>query len=181
MYRIAEWYGCTSTPNTGLRIDPYQIAKGIYEREHEHPDLKGRKIIGIADPAIWEESKGESIESMMEKAPYFITNDKADHKRLPGLMQFHYRLAFDENGKAMFYCFNTCKQFLRTVPALVYSEKNTEDVDTDGEDHIYDECRYVMMENPLAPRKNSLIMEDREDPLNMFSNDRRDKYAFYRT
>jgi hypothetical protein len=24
-------------------------------------------------------------------------------------------------------------------------------VDTEGEDHIYDECRYVCMENPVAP------------------------------
>lgn len=181
MYRIKEWYGCTNTPNTGLKLNPVEIAKGIYEREHEDPELKGRRIIGIADPAIWEESKGESIERMLERAPYFITNDKGDHKRLPGLMQFHYRLAFDENGYAMFYCFDTCKEFIRTVPALVYDEKNIEDVDTSAEDHIYDECRYVMMEHPMAPRRNALYEAPPEDPLNMFGSSAQDKYAFYRT
>ena len=181
IYRIAEWYGCTKTPNTGIRLTPQEIAKGIYEREHELPQLKGRKIIGIADPAIWEESKGESIERMLERAPYFISNDKGDHKRLPGLMQFHYRLSFDENGRSMFYCFNTCKEFIRTIPTLVYDDKNIEDIDTEGEDHIYDECRYVMMEMPLAPRKNSLTQPPPEDPLNLFEGSRpHNEYAFYR-
>jgi hypothetical protein len=27
---------------------------------------------------------------------------------------------------------------------------DVEDVDTEGEDHIYDECRYVCMENPCG-------------------------------
>ena len=181
IYRIKEWYGCTNTPNTGLKLHPVEIAKGIYEREHEDPMLKGRRIIGVADPAIFEESKGGSVESMLEQAPYFITNDKGDHKRHPGLMQFHYRLAFDENGYAMFYCFDTCKEFIRTIPALVYDDKNVEDIDTEGEDHIYDECRYVMMERPVSPRKNALYKDPPEDPLNMFSSSAQDKYAFYRT
>ena len=40
----------------------------------------------------------------------------------------------------MLYVFNTCHNFIRTVPNLVYDEKNVEDVDTDGEDHAYDQC-----------------------------------------
>ena len=62
-----------------------------------------------------------------------------DHKRLPGLMQCHYRLAFDKNGQCMFQVFNNCRGFIRTVPMLVYSETRPEDIDTDMEDHIYDE------------------------------------------
>jgi hypothetical protein len=40
------------------------------------------------------------------------------------------------------------------VPSLVYDEHHVEDVDTSMEDHIYDECRYVLMENPISPRKH---------------------------
>lgn len=38
------------------------------------------------------------------------------------------------------------------------------------EDHIYDEWRYVMMENPIPPRKN--FLKDKvpgDDPLNLFA------------
>ena len=49
----------------------------------------------------------------------------------------------------MLYVFSTCKHFIRTVPNLVYSETDVEDVDTDGEDHIYDELRYICMEYPV--------------------------------
>ena len=48
----------------------------------------------------------------------------------------------------MLYIFDTCKNFIRTIPALVYDDVNTEDIDTDGEDHIYDETRYFLMANP---------------------------------
>ena len=77
--------------------------------------------------------------------------DRADNTRVAGKQQLHDRLAFDENGIPMMYVFSTWRHFIRTVPALVNSQVDVEDVDTDGEDHIYDECRYVCMENPCAP------------------------------
>lgn len=49
--------------------------------------------------------------------------------------------------------FHTCKHFIRTLPALVYDSGNVEDIDTSQEDHIYDMCRYVLMENPISPKK----------------------------
>ena len=51
----------------------------------------------------------------------------------------------------MLYVFETCPHFIRTVPALIYDESDPEDVDTAGEDHVYDELRYVCMKNPIAP------------------------------
>ena len=41
--------------------------------------------------------------------------------------------------------------YKRQIPNLVYDESNVEDIDTRQEDHIYDECRYVLMENPISP------------------------------
>lgn len=37
-------------------------------------------------------------------------------------------------------------------PALVYDARKPEDIDTAGEDHIYDETRYFLMSRPIAPR-----------------------------
>lgn len=181
IYRIQEYYGCTGTPNTGLKINPYEIAFNIRQIEAEDPNLKGRRIIGVADPAIFEESKGESIAAMMEKSPNFVYFERGDHERLPGKMQFHYRFAFDNEGDCMFQVFDTCKHFIRTIPTLVYDQSKVEDIDTNMEDHIYDECRYVLMENPISPRRNVLQKRPEYDPLDLFKDPRgNSNYTFYR-
>ena len=77
----------------------------------------------------------------------------------------HYRLCFDERGIPMMYVFNTCKDFIRTIPNLVYSEVSVEDVDTTQEDHIYDETRYAIMENIIPPRESAIYTPISYDPL----------------
>ncbi len=167
LYRIREFYGCTETPNTGLKIDPSEQARRIREIEQTDPILKGRKISGVADPAIFDESRGESIAAMMERSPNFLHWAPGDHTRLAGKMQFHYRFAFDTEGRPMFQVFHTCKHFIRTIPNLVYDDANVEDINSSGEDHIYDECRYVLMEHPLSPRNRTLAPHDHNDPLEL--------------
>jgi len=143
LYRIRELYGCTGTPNTGVKWEPAKVAAEIRRIEGEDPNLKGKTIHGIADPAIFNDSGTESVESIMSRCGVYWS--PGDHDRIAGKMQIHHRLAFDDNGIPLLYVFNTCKHFIRTVPNLVYDETDVEDVDTDGEDHIYDELRYVCM------------------------------------
>lgn len=174
MFRIRELYGCTSTPNEGVKQDPHEQARKIYEIEHSDPILKGRKINtgSIADPAIWNKSTGVSVAEAMEAEHIYF--EPGDHERIAGLMQCHYRLAFDKMGYPMFQVFNTCQDFIRTIPNLVYDERNVEDVDTSGEDHIYDEWRYGCMANPIASRKNMIEAKTPSwDPLNQYH----DKYG----
>ena len=178
LYRIKELYGCTGRPNEGLRIDPVEQARRIREAEQNDPVLRGRVIQGIADPAIFDESRGESIAAMMERGPNFLHWMPGDHTRLAGKMQFHYRLAFGEDGRPMLQVFNTCKHFIRTIPNLVYDESNVEDIDTTQEDHIYDECRYVLMENPISGAKHTTPPPMLDDPLDM--DPRKDKTRFMR-
>ena len=149
MYHILELYGCTSQPNTGVKWSPDQIFDEIKRVESEHRWLKGRHIYGIADPSIWDASRGESIAEMGESRGVYF--EPGDNKRIPGWMQGHYRLRFDEHGIPMFYCFSTCRSFIRTVPALKYDAVKPEDVDSDMEDHIADAWRYVMMARPMNP------------------------------
>lgn len=166
IYRIKEYYGCTGEPNVGIKIDPVEQARNIREIEQNDPMLKDKQIIGIADPSIFDESRGESIAAMMARHPNYVYWSPGDNTRIPGKMQYHYRLAFDEDGDCMFQVFNTCKNFIRTIPNLTYSESKPEDIDTDMEDHIYDECRYVLMEHPITPRQNILQKVSLDDPLN---------------
>lgn len=135
IYRVRELYGCTDEPNHGVELHPAEIARQIREIETTDPLLMGRQITGVADPSIFDESRGQSIANMMASDPYFVTWSPGDNARLAGLAQYHYRLAFDGEGEPMFQVFNTNRGFLRTVPALVYDEKRVEDVDTSMEDH----------------------------------------------
>ena len=150
LYRILELYGCTGTPNEGVKWTPDEVFRRIRETEDTHPWLKGRQIEGVADPAIWDASCGESIAETGEK--YRIYFSPGDHKRIPGWMQCHYRLRFDDEGLPMLYVYDTCAAFLRTIPQLVYDELCPEDLDTGGEDHVADEWRYLCMARPISPR-----------------------------
>jgi hypothetical protein len=54
------------------------------------------------------------------------------------------------------YVFDTCRAgFIRTVPALQRDSKKTDDVDSDGEDHVADETRYRVM----APKREAHTQE----------------------
>ncbi len=177
MYRYREWYGCKKEESgdddgedKGLRIAAWQVARGIKERENKAGEtIKHR----VADPSIWHprpdsrkaEAKGKTIyEDFAGEGVWFM---KADNERLHGLQQVHRRLETEpevdeETGEILsdnpqFQCFNDCKGFWRVMPTIYEDPKNPDDVDTDQEDHIYDEFRYMCMARPVAPKKVSTI------------------------
>ena len=151
LYRILELYGCVpGEPDTGVRWTPEQIFEQIRTTEATHPYLRGRDIRGVADPAIWDASRGDSIADIADR--YGVYFEPGDHKRLPGWMQVHYRLAFDAAGLPMLYVFRNCRDTRRTLPLLRYDAHAPEDVDTRQEDHIADEIRYLCQSDPIAPR-----------------------------
>ena len=71
---------------------------------------------------------------------------------------------FGSDGKPMMYIFDTCKDWIRTVPNLPYSLKKPEDVDTDAEDHAFDESKYFLMSRPLSPTHKPPTMKQLYDP-----------------
>ena len=169
LYRIRELYGCNGTPDVGVRWEAARVASEIRRIESEDDNLRGRHIHGIADPAIYQKNGGESIGGIMERLGVYF--DRADNSRIAGKMQVHDRLAFDGNGRPSLYVFATCKNFIRTFPCLVYSSIDVEDVDTTGEDHIYDELRYVCMARPMKRRRTDLSVSTPilDDPLDLYS------------
>lgn len=169
LYRIRELYGCTNTPNQGVRWDAAHIADEIRRIEREDDNLRGKSIYGVADPAIYQKNGGESIGDIMHRRGVYW--DKADNSRISGKQQIHDRLAFDSEGKPRLYVFSTCRQFIRTFPCLVYDSTDVEDVDTSGEDHIYDELRYVCMARPVPSRckiETPHILRA-DDPLDLYA------------
>ena len=152
----------------GIEITPVQIADGILEREQE--EIRNNiGVLRVADPAIFDKSRGDSVADQM--APGYmgrrqgVVFNKGDHARLPGKMQVHERLRFDEDGRPKLQVFTTCREFIRTVPTLPYSAKKPEDIDSDAEDHIYDECRYVCMDHPITPKRKAPVEYRGFDPF----------------
>ena len=164
-YLILQLYGCTDTPNEGVKWHPDKIFSEIRRLEREHRWLKDRPIDGVADPSIWDASRGEAIIEAADR--HLVYFGKGDNKRLPGWMQCHYRLAFDEGGRPMVYFFSTCHAAIRTLPLLQYAEANPEDLDTTQEDHFADSFRYFCMSRPIAPKTAKTLPPPEDDPLEL--------------
>jgi len=86
IYRIAELYGSNGMPNEGQRCSPDEQFSKIAAFENSHPLLRGKTILcGIADPSIWDASRGVSIAETAAKYGIYFT--PGDNKRIPGCMR----------------------------------------------------------------------------------------------
>ena len=169
-YRILELYGCRQdhgedVPNEGVKWIDDKIFSEIARMEREHPWLTGKRVQGVADPSIWAgaENGVSRYDTAVRRRVYF---EKGNNDRIPGWMQCHYRLAFDENGYPMMYVFKNCRAFIRTIPLLTFDPHVTEDLDSSLEDHAADEWRYFCMMNPIKPRRHCAETPVLGDPLN---------------
>ena len=134
-----EWYGSTGQPNVGLRLTAEQVAEGIIAREP-----RGEKItFSVADPALMQEDGGPSLAERMRGIPWA----PADNSRIAGWDQVRSRL-LGSDGKPSLFLFSTCRDLIRTLPALQHDTHKPEDVDSDGEDHAPDALRYGCMSRP---------------------------------
>lgn len=145
LVRYMEWYG-SKGPNVGLKLHVPDVARGILLRDQESK-LPART--GFADPSIFITNGGPSIGETF--AIHGVPWARADNKRLAGAEQVRARLV-GENGKPMVYVLDCCEDTIRTLPVLQHDDKNPEDVDTEAEDHAYDDFRYACMSRPYVPR-----------------------------
>lgn len=154
VYRYKELYGCKpGEPNHGLMLAPSGIGKML--DDWLQPEFReGIRFQGIADPAVFDKSRGESVADQILKYFNGVYFSPGDNTRLAGKNNFHEYLKFNQTGHPKLYVFNTCKDFIRTIPSLVYDDHKVEDINTEGEDHIYDETRYMLMDRPLTPRQS---------------------------
>jgi hypothetical protein len=156
LVRYREWYGSTGKPNEGLRMTAEEVALGIAQREANDPKPENG-LHGVADPAIFSSDGGPSIGERMARAAkvFFRPADNARVARqgaLGGWDQVRARLRGDETGPGLLI-FSTCRDLIRTLPALQHDPDRPEDVDSDGEDHAPDEARYACMSRPWVRQK----------------------------
>jgi hypothetical protein len=147
LFLIAERYGWTGEPNQGTRELATDVARKIVETERVSPLLSGRRVEhGPADPSIYAVQDGRSIAAEMETCGVKWTRaDAGPGSRINGweLMRGRLKasLASPMESPGLFV-FESCSQFLRTVPTLPRDGRKPDDVDTDAEDHMGDMSRY---------------------------------------
>lgn len=167
LYRVFELYGCTKTPNEGVKWSNSQQFAKASEILREHPWFKGHTVYAVADPSIWDGSHGISASEEADRCG--IHFQKGVNDRIAGWMQVHERLKFDDNGYARMYFFDTCEAIARTMPLMMFDEHKVEDLDTDLEDHACDEVRYMCMMRPIPTRLKADTYIPISDPLDMFT------------
>jgi len=170
LYRFAEWYGWDKvTPNVGLRLADSEIGMGIFEREERMGIHKRKNIIRFAGPDCFSKKpdykgggQGPSTAEVFRSLRYKCKDGTerlgatdlilrpGDPDRKLKIRQFRERLAIPEDGTApMVQIYNTCRDFIRIIPSLCLDDLNVEDLDTDQEDHPYDEACHIFMARPL--------------------------------
>lgn len=157
LYRFGEWYGWNGTPNQGQRLVDSEIARGILQRE-ERWGLTGRPIVRLGGPDCFAKKpdyrgggQGPSTaEQFAEGGVDKLT--PGDPSRVAKIRRFRERLKLPADDSApMLQVYESCEQFIRTIPLLQIDPLNVEDIDTKGEDHIYDEaCHICMLRAPAA-------------------------------
>lgn len=151
--RIHEWYGTkTIGTNIGLKLSAKSIAEGIRDREImllADGWIASQPMPGPADNQISNvtEAETETIEKKMADVGIRWTrSDKARGSRKNGLQLIRDRLEATIAGEGAGLMFmEHCRAALAILPDLPRDEKDMDDVDTDAEDHLYDELRYRVL------------------------------------
>lgn len=154
LIRIDEWYGAKELgTNKGLMLSAPEIALGIKQRElllKQGKWIETPVLPGPADNQIRDvrESDTPTIETKMaQHGVRWAESDKAPGSRKIGLQLIRDRMqaARDANGEPAIYFMDNCRAAIGTLPTLPRDELKPDDVDTDSEDHAYDEVRYRVL------------------------------------
>lgn len=141
LVKYRELYGCAPDEyNVGVKKGSDTLASEAME----YAMNEGINCI-VVDPACAnKQDNAPSVKENFEKAGWRVSLANNDRKN--GLIMFNQYLAnTDENGIPMLTVYGCCHDFIRTVPALTPDPHDNEDVNTDLEDHDYDESRYAVM------------------------------------
>lgn len=173
-----EWYGVAKDahgeiePNVGVRLEARAIAQGIADRELDAGEMErddeGRwrsTVTGWTGRDLFDTGRGDHgaakpmYEDFTPFGVYFTPWASGPGSRVPAKQAVHQRLAYErhEDGTIAEYpgliiIGEACPHLLRTLPALSYDETRPEDVDTNGEDHLYDALKGFCVMRPYGPQ-----------------------------
>jgi hypothetical protein len=160
LIRVFEWYGCELDnqgrlavgTNRGLRLGAKAIAEGILQREEmlrRFGFISSEVFPGPGDNSMNNvtEASTETIAKLMEDAGVSWTkSDKSQGSRVIGWQLIRDRLTNVLTGEGPgIYAMDHCEAYAQLLHTLPKDEENLDDVDTDSEDHLGDETRYMCL------------------------------------
>lgn len=153
LFRIDEWYGWTGRADEGTKALAVEVARGIVEKETTGILANLNVEPGPADSSIFDVENGMSISAdMLDAGVEWSEADKSPGSRINGAEKMRKYLKASvtySHDEPHLYVFDNCVSgFIRTVPVLPRDERKRDDVDTDAEDHAYDESRYRLLVKP---------------------------------
>jgi hypothetical protein len=161
LYRFQELYGCGPEANTGLHLTDEETAERIvaFEKKLGIHDRIKRRLAGsdcFAKRVSADNGIGPSTYETFAKQKIFLEQGDCgpgSRKRKLDALKQRLRVRRDSEGKPvelpMLVVYRCCKHFTRTVPLLVYNLDNPEDVDTELEDHAYDDTSFIVLARVL--------------------------------
>ncbi len=153
--RLCEWYGTKIIgTNEGLKLGATEIADGIVERERllrELDWIRTEVRAGPADNQIYNvvDKDQETIAKRMEdRGVIWTRSNKSPGSRIIGLELLRERLKATNKGEGPgIYFMENCRAAIATLPVLPRDVDKPDDVDTESEDHIYDETKYKCLDS----------------------------------
>lgn len=164
------WYAIDPDGNVIRYRELYKEGLSYEELGQKICEMSGDEVIdyGVFDPAIFGDKQhhskhvdareGKSGAEVMQETiskyyedigrpndSFLIT--RGDNRRIEGWRTVKSWLKV-EDEQSRFKVTSNCVNFIKTFPANVHDERKVEDLNTDGEDHSADECRYALMSRP---------------------------------
>jgi hypothetical protein len=171
VYRFAEWYGWDGkNPNRGIRLTDREIAHGILAKERDL-GIGGRRIDRLAGPDSFRKKPnylgGGQGPSTADEFKDYANSGAAkdlfgneisldmrpgDADRAKKLRQFRNRLAIPpaHSELPMLVVYETCTEWIRTIPSIALDEDNIEVIEEGQEDHCYDDSCHICMARPIS-------------------------------
>lgn len=136
-YIVGEVYGA------GMKVKEQAAAILAFE--------EGRNVerFGILDSACWDATgRDRSIAAQFEDCGVYNMKSSKSAGRVARWTQIKTALDFDRDREGrvtrqpQLRVFSTCRNLIRTLPAMVHDKHKPEDLDTKGEDHAVDALGY---------------------------------------
>lgn len=121
---------------------------------------------GILDASAWSQ-RGENAPPPAEDMAglNWRPSDRTKHSRITGKQQLHSYLQKEpDTGKPKIFFFNTCIDTIASISSIGIDKNDPEDVDSKGDDHAYDACRYGVMSRPRTNNNYSFASQQAQPP-----------------
>lgn len=160
LVRYREWYGAKKNQtDVGLKLEAERIAEGVIERTP-----RGEQIAyTVASPQVFQSDYGPTVAERMLMAGLFTmpADDFAAREigRSGAWDQLRARLV-GRDGRPAIFCFNSCADSVRTIPALQHHREKPEEIDDESELAAADDWRFACMSRPWIPVKPQPAVPD---------------------